>query len=147
MRSPARLSQARAGKAMTTRSTYKLMIGDDEELERRAIQLLLEQQLPSVRLVGAATTTTELLVRLHLARPQLVVLDSHLPGSDLMTTLNLLLSQQPALKIIVLADYDEEPLMDRCVRFGAFAYLTRPVQMAQLLSVLNRAIVVLGNTL
>src|SRR5713101_4324382 len=103
MRSPARLSQARASKAMTARSTYKLMIGDDEEIERRAIQLLLERQLPGVSLVGAATTTTELLVRLHLARPQLVVLDSRLPGSNLMTTLNLLLSQQPALKIIVLA--------------------------------------------
>lgn len=129
------------------RNTYKLMVGDDEEIERSAIQLLVEQQLPRLRLVGAAATTTELLVRLHLAQPELIVLDSRLPGSNLMTTLNLLLSQQPALKIIVLADYDEGPLMVNCIRFGAFAYLTRPVQPARLLSVLNRAIVVLENTL
>jgi len=146
IRSSTRLTQA-AAKAMMARNTYKLMVGDDEEIERRAIQLLVERQLPRVRLVGAAVTTTELLVRLHLAQPQLVVLDSRLPGSNLMTTLNLLLSQQPALKIIVLADYDEEPLMGHCVRFGAFAYLTRPVQPTRLLSVLNRAIVVLENTL
>jgi AmiR/NasT family two-component response regulator len=75
------LTQAKA-KTMTTRNSYKLMVGDDEEIERR-----------------------------------------------------------------VLADYDEEPLMEHCVRFGAFAYLTRPVQPTRLLSVLNRAIVVLDNTI
>ena len=132
---------------MMTQDTYKLMVGDDEEIERRAIQLLLERQLPRVKLVGAATTTTELLVRLHLAQPQLLILDSRLPGGNLMTTLSLLFSQQPALKIILLADYDEEPLMTHCIRFGAFAYLTRPVQPTRLLSVLKRAIVVLENIL
>lgn len=134
-------------KAMTVRSIYKLMVGDDEEIERRAVQLLVERDLPRIRLVGAATTTTELLVRLHLDQPELVLLDSRLPGSSLMTTLNLLLSQRPALKIIVLADYDEEPLMRQCVRFGAFAYLTRPVQPTRLQSALNRAIAALENTL
>ncbi len=132
---------------MKAQNSYKLMIGDDEEIERRAIQLLMEQQLPHVRLVGTAVTTTELLVRIHLSQPQLLVLDSRLPGNSLMTTLNLLLSRQPVLKIIILADYDEESLMGQCVRFGAFAYLTRPVQPARLLSVLNRAIVVLEHTL
>src|SRR5487761_626165 len=100
---------------MKAQNSYKLMIGDDEEIERRAIQLLVEQQLPHVRLVGTAVTTTELLVRLHLSQPQLLVLDSRLPGNSLMTTLNLLLSRQPVLKIIILADYDEESLMGQCV--------------------------------
>lgn len=128
-------------------NVYDLMVGEDEEIERRAIQLLVERHLPDVRLVGTATTTTELLVRMHLARPQLVILDSHLPGSNLMTTLNLLLSQQPALKVIILSDFDEGPLMGHCMRFGAFAYLTRPVQPDRLLSALNRAVVVLGNAI
>jgi two-component system response regulator YesN len=130
---------------MTTQNVYDLIVGEDEEIERRAIQLLVERHLPNVRLVGTASTTTELLVRIHLARPQLLILDSHLPGNSLMTTLNLLLSQQPILKVIILADYDEESLMGHCVRFGAFAYLTRPVQPLRLLGVLNRAIVVLEN--
>jgi|SRR5579875_1363984 DNA-binding NarL/FixJ family response regulator len=133
-------------KAMMRRNVYKLMVGDDEEIERRTVQLLVERQLPGVKLVDVAATTTELLVRLHLARPELLILDSHLPGSDLVTTLHLLLSQHPALRIIILADFNEESLMERCVRFGAFAYLTRPVQPTRLLSVLRRAIVVLENT-
>ena len=123
------------------------MIGEDEEIERRATQFLVERQLPNVRLVGTAATTTELLVRTHLTQPHLAILDSHLPGSGLMTTLNLLLSQHPSLKVIIFADYDEESLMRYCIRFGAFAYLTRPVQPVKLLSVLNRAVVVLENVL
>lgn len=134
-------------KAMMARNTYKLMVGDDEEIERSTIQLLVERRLPGVKLVDAAATTTELLVRLHVARPELLILDSRLPGSNLMTTLNLLLSQQPALKIIMLADYNEEALMERCIHFGAFAYLIRPVQPTRLLSVLNRALVVLDNNM
>ncbi len=132
---------------MTGQTTYNLMIGEDEDIERRAILLLVERHLPNVRLVGTAAATTELLVRLHLAKPQLLILDSHLPGNSLMTMLNLLLSQHPALKIIILADYDEEALMGYCIRFGAFAYLIRPVQPARLLAVLKRAVVVLENAL
>lgn len=132
---------------MGVQNMYDLMVGEDEEVERRATQLLVERQLPNVRIVGTATTTTELLVRMHLTQPQLVILDSHLPGNSLMTTLNLLLSQHPILKVIILADYDEEPLMEHCIRFGAFAYLTRPVQPAQLLITLKRAVIVLENTL
>lgn len=33
--------------------------------------------------------------------------------------------------------------MSECIRFGAFAYLTRPVQPMRLLAVPNRAIVAL----
>lgn len=132
---------------MSTQNIYGLMVGEDEEVERRSTQLLVERRLPTVKLVGSAATTTELLVRMHLTQPQLVILDSHLPGNSLMTTLNFLLSEHPALKVIILADYDEEPLMESCMRFGAFAYLTRPVQPTQLLIALKRAVVVLDNAL
>ena len=107
---------------MATHNIYDLMLGEDEELDRRVIQLLVERQMPNVRLVGAAATTTELLVWMHQKQAQLVVLDSHLPGMPLMTTLNLLLSSHPQLKVIILADYNEKRLMENCLRFGAFAY-------------------------
>lgn len=128
---------------MNPHNSYDLMVGEDEEVERSAIKLLVQRHLPDIRLVGTATTTSELLVRIHLTHPHLVILDSHLPGSSLMTTLNLLLSQHSTLKVIILADYDEDLLMGYCIRFGAFAYLTRPVQPVRLLSILNRAVVVL----
>ncbi len=119
------------------------MLGEDEELDRRVIQLLVERQMPNVKLVGTATTTTELLVWMRQKQAQLVVLDSHLPGMPLMTTLNLLLSQHPQIKVIILADYDEKRLMENCLRFGAFAFLVRPFQPAQLLRSLSMAIHVL----
>jgi DNA-binding NarL/FixJ family response regulator len=115
------------------------MLGEDEELDRRVIQLLVERQMPNVKLVGMATTTTELLVWMRQKQAQLVVLDSHLPGMPLMITLNLLLSQHPQIKVIILADYDEKRLMENCLRFGAFAFLVRPFQPAQLLSSLSMA--------
>ncbi len=118
---------------MMTDKVYDLMLAEDDELERRVIQRLVAQRLPGVRLVGMVTTVTELLIRMHQTQPQLVVLDSRLPGIQLTVTLNLLLSQHPQLKVIILADYDEARLMENCLRFGAFAYLIRPVQPEQLL--------------
>ena len=118
---------------MVTHKVYDLMLGEDDELERRVIRRLVAQRMPGVRLVGIVTTVTELLIRMHQTQPQLVVLDSRLPGIQLTVTLNLLLSQHPQLKVIILADYDEAPLMENCLRFGAFAYLIRPVQPEHLL--------------
>jgi two-component system response regulator YesN len=124
---------------MATLSIYNLMLGEDEDLERRAIQRLVEEHLPNIKLVGTAATTTELLIWARQKQAQLVVLDSHLPGMPLVTTLNLLLSQHPQLKVIIMADYDEERLMESCLRFGAFAYLTRPASPARLQQVLSMA--------
>lgn len=118
---------------------YDLLLGEDEELERRVIQCLVEQQIPNVRLVGCTATTSELLICMHQMQPQLVLLDSHLPGMNLVTTLNLLLRQHPAVKVIIVADYDEDHLMEGCLRFGAFAYLVRPVQPARIRHTLSIA--------
>ncbi len=118
---------------------YNLMLGEDEDLERRAVQRLVEQHLPTIRLVGAAATTSELLIRAHQKQAHLVMLDSRLPGMPLVTTLHLLLSHYPGLKVIIMADYDEERLMESCLRFGAFAYLTRPAPPARIQQVLAMA--------
>ena len=130
---------------MPKHTTYNLMLGEDEELDRQVIRLLVERQMPNVKLVGMAATTSELLVWMHEKQAQLVVLDSRLPGMPLMTTLNLLLSGHPQLKVIILADYDEQRLMENCLRFGAFAFIVRPFQPAQLVNALNMAIRVLDS--
>lgn len=124
---------------MAIQGTYNLMLGEDEDLERRAVQRLVEQQLPNIKVVGTAATTSELLIWTHQRRAHLVLLDSHLPGMPLATTLNLLLSHYPHLKVIIMADYDEERLMESCLRFGAFAYLTRPASPARIQQVLAMA--------
>ncbi len=85
---------------------YNLMLGEDEDLERRAVQRLVEQ---------------------------------HLPCMPLATTLNLLLSHYPQLKVIIMADFDEERLMESCLRFGAFAYLTRPASPVRIQQTLAMA--------
>ena len=122
------------------------MLGEDEEPDRQAIKLLVERQMRDVRLMGMAATTTELLAGMREKRAQLVVLDSHLPGLPLMTTLNVLLSQHTQVKVIILADSDEQRLMKDCLRCGAFAYIVRPFQPVQLMNALNMAMRVL-NTL
>ena len=129
---------------MPTHTTYNLMLGEDEELDRQVIQLLVDRHLPNVKLVGMAATTTELLVWMREKQAQLVVLDSHLPGMPLMTTLNLLLSQHPQLKVIILADSDEQRIMEHCLSLGAFAFIVRPFQPEQLVNALNMAIRVLN---
>ena len=122
---------------------YNLMLGEDEEVDRQAIQMLVKRQMRNVRLVGMAATTAELLVGMREKRAQLVVLDSHLPGMPLMEMLNLLLSQHPQLKVIILADNDEQSLMENCLRSGAFAFIVRPFQPEQLKNALTMAMRVL----
>ncbi len=116
---------------MPKHTTYILMIGEDEELDRHTIQLLVERQMPNVKLIGIAPTATELLARIREKQAQLVVLDSRLPGMPLMETLNLLLSQHPQLKVIIQADYDEQRLIENCLRFGHSQPLTNSAIASQ----------------
>jgi len=48
--------------SMVMHTMYNLMPDEGEDLERWAVQRLVEQRLPAIKLVGMTATTSELLV-------------------------------------------------------------------------------------
>jgi CheY-like chemotaxis protein len=111
---------------------------EDNEVNVRLIEAVLAAR-PAVRLVTAMQGS----LGLELARrdrPHLILLDVHLPdtnGADLLQ----ILRADPALRdipVVVISADATAVQIDRLLATGAGEYLTKPIDIDQLLRILDR---------
>jgi len=112
----------------------QILIADDQPQVRRALQLLLEQELQEIS-VMEATDTASLLTQIAACCPDLVLLDWGLPGMAAPDLLIALRQTCATLTIIVLSG---QPEADRdALRAGADAFVSKADPPEQLLAAIR----------
>ncbi|SHK86346.1 LytR/AlgR family response regulator transcription factor [Hymenobacter psychrotolerans] len=110
-----------------------VLLVDDSRLARTELRHLL-QAFPDVTVVGEARHAAEARTRLQELRPDLLLLDIHMPGE---TGFELLASLEAAPHVIFTTAYDEYAL--RAFEVNALDYLLKPVQETRLAAALEKA--------
>jgi DNA-binding NtrC family response regulator len=72
--------------------------------------------------------------------PDLVVMDIRMPGVDGLTTLQALRSRFPDLYVVMMTAYGTSQTSIDAIRAGAFEYLTKPLDLDQLRTVIDHAL-------
>jgi len=103
----------------------KALIVDDHPLARRGLSTILREGLRSVEIVEADSSAAAL-VSAHEHRPELVLMDMHMPesltGPELCAQLRAIL---PLAPIIVVTAFDRSGQIRDCLRAGANACLLK----------------------
>lgn len=115
----------------------RVFIVDDKELTRSGISMLLEHE-PDIDIAGTATDGREALFKLRTLPVDIVLMDIEMAPVNGIEATERLLAERPELKVIMLTDYDEEPLLRRARKVGASGYLLKNVSKERLLDVLQR---------
>lgn len=116
----------------------RVMVVDDHKLFRRGLIALLAQE-EGLEIVGEAADGAEALRRAEELKPDLVLLDNHMPGVrgvDLLPGLREVLPQAQVLMLTV--SEDEQDLTD-ALRGGAAGYLLKTMDGPDLAAALRRA--------
>lgn len=115
----------------------KVLVADDEAAICQAFAqfLRLEGHAPLI-----AASGREALDLARRERPDAVFLDVRMPGLDVLETLARLRAEQPELPVIVMTAYGTMDTAMAAMRQGAFDYLGKPVDLAQLRALLRRAL-------
>jgi len=120
-----------------TDSTNILLV-DDEPGMLRYIRTLLEVDDYKVE---TATTGEEAVERVQKGlRPDLVLLDLLMPGIDGLQTLEQLRHLQPGVKVVILSCVGDTRKVVQAMRLGAYDYLTKPFQKAELDTVIDQCL-------
>lgn len=82
---------------------------------------------PDLRLVGAASSGPEALVAVQSLKPDLVLMDVHMPGMDGPATAVALLAQYPETKIIAWTVSESSDDLLRMMRAGCAGYVLKDV--------------------
>ena len=101
-----------------------ILLVEDHELFRRGIGTLLEQS-SEVTLVGEARTGEEALRLARSLKPQLILLDIHLPDIDGIQVCRQLLTDQPDLGVLALSHSSDQSTVLSMLEAGAMGYLLK----------------------
>lgn len=116
----------------------RVLIVDDHTLFRSGIRLVLQRQ-EGFEVVGEAGDGLEGVKRAKQLKPDVVLLDLHMPGTSGLEALRLLADDAPQAQVVMLTvSEDAEDLLD-ALRAGARGYLLKNIDTDFLLDSIRRA--------
>jgi two-component system response regulator GlrR len=118
-------------------SKARILVVDPDPAVQRLMSTRLGAANYTVAAVSDAQTALDACVR---DRPHLVITDWQLEGMDGLSLLRELKSRWPALCVIFVTAYGSIPEAVKATQNGAFGFLVKPVEKAELLGQVQRAI-------
>lgn len=104
----------------------RLLVVDDHTLFRRGLVALLAGD-PALEVAGEAGDAAEAVRKAQALRPDVILLDNHLPGATGIQSLAELKEAAPAARIVLLTVSEDEQDLQAALRSGAHGYLLKTI--------------------
>ncbi|MCY0950840.1 response regulator [Streptomyces sp. H27-S2] len=127
---------------MTAGTPLKVLVADDQFLIRAGLVGLLEAA-PGLEVAGQAADGAEAVELALRLRPDVILMDIRMPGTDGITATELILARapRPAPRVLILTTFDLDEYVYRALRAGASGFLLKDSGPQRLLA----AIAAVGN--
>jgi DNA-binding NarL/FixJ family response regulator len=110
----------------------RVVIAEDQEVVRRGAALLISME-PDMEVVGQARNGVEAVELARLLRPDVVLMDLHMPVKGGVAATREITQDLPGTQILVLTTLDDDETVFEAVRAGAQAYLLKDAAEDELL--------------
>jgi DNA-binding NarL/FixJ family response regulator len=114
----------------------RVIIAEDQVSVRRGTAMLLATA-PDMECVGQATNGVEAVQLAQLLKPDVVLMDLHMPLKGGVAATREITSADPHTQILVLTTLDDDETVFEAVRAGAQAYLLKDVSEEELLETIR----------
>jgi DNA-binding NarL/FixJ family response regulator len=114
----------------------KLLIVDDQILFRQNLVSALGHQ-PDMIVLGEACTAREALEMVGKLKPEVVLMNIHLPDGTGLDVARVLLAKRPDIKIVFLSAQDDDDQFFTAIRMGAKGFLLKTVPIPKLVMALR----------
>jgi len=111
-----------------------LLVDDSAEVIERLREMLA--LLPGIEVIGTVADLPEALEAVQTARPDVVLLDLHLPRGSGLQLLDTIKTQKLNSAVIVLTNYDFPQYRKKCVEAGAYAFLDKSTDFTKVPEIL-----------
>ncbi|CUH94337.1 hypothetical protein P22_0403 [Propionispora sp. 2/2-37] len=115
----------------------KLMIVDDEQLERQALRLIIERNCPDIEVAGEAGDGVSAVQLAIALKPDIVIMDIRMPEMNGLHAAQSIKQLAPDTSIVMLTAFDEFAYAKQALQLGAMEYLLKPVRPEMLLQTLQ----------
>jgi DNA-binding NarL/FixJ family response regulator len=119
-------------------SPVRVLLVDDQALFREALATLLGVR-PEIEIVGEAGDGHAALEQAARLRPDVVLMDLHMPVLDGIAATRRLRVEQPGIRVLALTTFDDDEDVFAALRAGAVGYLLKDVASDRLVEALLAA--------
>ena len=123
---------------MNAEEEIRLMVVDDHRLFRRGLIALLESE-PGLHVVGEASDGAEALRHVRTIKPDLMLLDNHMPGVRGIELIAGLREALPQMQVLMLTVSEDAQDLADAFRAGAQGYLLKTMDGPELAAAIRRA--------
>ncbi len=117
-------------------SKLQLLLVDDSEVVRMGLRALLNAAA-GFTVIGEATDVKSAVEASKALRPDVILLDIHLPDGTGLDACRQILRQSPESRILVLTSEADERLVDQAIRAGAHGYLLKEINAQALVQAIR----------
>jgi len=104
--------------------SIRIILADDHRILREGLRSLLAQQ-PDVTVVGEASDGDTVIALARELKPDLIIMDVVMPGTDGIAATRQIRSECPDTKVIALSMHSDRRFVSEMVRAGALGYLVK----------------------
>lgn len=115
---------------------YRLLIVDDEEIEREGMAQLIPWEKYGVELAGTAWNGADALEKIRSTHPDIVLTDIKMPVMDGIGLVRAVRGEFPGVELIVLSGYGEYEYTSQAMELGVRHYVLKPCDEERLSEIL-----------
>jgi len=121
-------------------NTYKILIVDDESIEREAIQFILSKQTRHTFEFFEAINGQEAISSVAVNSPDIIMMDIRMPGLNGIEATRIIKKILPECKIIFLTAYNEFDYAHEAIKLGVIDFVVKPATNERLFEVIDKTI-------
>jgi len=118
----------------------KLLIADDEPIERSTLALIVSRSFNNIEVVGEASNGREAIAKAHELKPDIIVMDIKMPGINGVEAAKAIKTSNCHIKVIIVTAYDYHDYVLESMKIGIDEFLLKPVLKEDLELSLNHMI-------
>ena len=117
--------------------SIRLLLVDDHSVVRMGLSAVLSLE-SDLRVVGEAEDGAQALQRFRTERPDVVLMDLRMPGTDGVAALRTLLAENPAARVLMLTTSELDHDLQLAMAAGAAGYLPKSVSRRELVHAIRQ---------
>lgn len=115
----------------------KVLVVDDHQLVRIGTSRLLAD-IEGIRVIGHASNGEEAIDKVKTLKPDVVLMDVHMPGIDGLEATRRCMRVDPDLKVIAVTVHEDEPYPSKLMQVGAAGYLTKKTDVDEMVRAIKK---------
>jgi DNA-binding NarL/FixJ family response regulator len=114
----------------------RILLADDQALLRMGFRLILDAQ-PDIEVIGEAGDGAAAISMTRALRPDVVLMDVRMPGTDGIQATTQVTADFPATKVLILTTYDLDEYVFAGLKAGASGFLLKDAPPEELLTAIR----------